>query len=1305
MVKSVSCSLLLAALIVAGSVSSAFAVSSDGSIFFDEFNDLSSWTVSTDCDPGAWVSDGILKFQSYDSGSGSWLGVFTTSPLNYGSTSEWVIEMKFLVGNANAISSTNRETALLMGMSSVGSGWTVDFGMLLMENVPGESFNLAWGKFYDPDNEPEIVGPVLSRNAWYTMTLHHTSDDTVDIYVDGTLVASKASFTGATKPAHIGIYEGSFATVAYIEVDYVSVGLPASGPSAAIPYITPRTGTYSEDQLVTITCATPGATIRYTTDGSTPTESSAVYTAPFIASPGTTITAKSWAAGYSPSAAASVTYYQNIMSNGSIFYDDFDDLSKWVIQETDCNPGLSVSGGIAKFDTTAGIYLNACTTEPLNYGGASEWVTQARFRVIGGNPLSYYEPPTVWRESGLLVGLKNRPYGTTVEYGLLLEQNGSAMFNLNWGRINNTQPETLALNLNLNQWYTVAMYHKPDSSVDIFLDGEYTTTKPAIEKDGSVQATYINLIESASLTSCNIDYDYISVGAPVTELSAAVPNITPGTGAYTGDQLVTITCSTPGATIRYTTDGSTPTESSTLYTAPFVASPGTTVKAIAWAVGYAPSAVAAVTYHIYVTSDGSVFYDDFNDLAQWTYEGDCIPGPTVAGSILNLDSTTGMYLNLFTTDALNYGTLGEWVTETRFRVIYGGPLSYYEPGNNLYRETGLLVGLNSKPSGWTADYGLLLETGTSSELFNLTWGEFNSTAPSALVTGLNKNQWYTAVLYHRVDGNVSIFLDGVYLGEKPAILFGGDSQAKYIGVVEGSFATSAIYDVDYISVGAPTSGGLKVAAPSISPGSGTYYLPQWVTITCSTEGATIRYTTDGTTPTESSAVYSAPFLANPGTTVTARAWAAGYEPSVFAKAVYSQADLDRPQYVKYSDSVVIDGSLADWSDADWAPLDQIYHGDPQDIDSGSEYAIKWGEAGERVYVAVKVLDTDHYFTDTYTDWDARDAVEIYLHTTGSSPDKSFALSEAAQQYTVGVKPSLTSFWTQLGYVGGAGEPHENAVPAGANFQAAATVSGMWIYYEAAMTPFEYFGEFAAQPSVISTLAGGQVIGVDVVAAGRDSSAYTGMRSENTKTGKSGDYSRFGRHLLLPPATAFGQVKEGLDGSWVSVSGTVTAAFHGYFYVESSDRSSGIRVVRPGYSATVGSAAFVSGTIDTAETGERYISAVTVHESAGTALEPLAMTNKALGGGAIGAQEGVSGAYGLNNIGLLVKTAGKVSNPTGATFVVSDGSGVALTVAVPDGQPLPAGGAYVSVTGISSCDKAGGNIERRLLVTGWAPAAQ
>ena len=90
-----------------------------------------------------------------------------------------------------------------------------------------------------------------------------------------------------------------------------------------------------------------------------------------------------------------------------------------------------------------------------------------------------------------------------------------------------------------------------------------------------------------------------------------------------------------------------------------------------------------------------------------------------------------------------------------------------------------------------------------------------------------------------------------------------------------------------------TSGGGQetVATPTFSPAAGTYFDAQNVSISCTTEGATIRYTLDETDPTESSAVYSTPISVNTTTTIKAKAFKSGYTASNVATATYTFPSL------------------------------------------------------------------------------------------------------------------------------------------------------------------------------------------------------------------------------------------------------------------------------------------------------------------------------------------------------------------------------------------------------------------------------
>jgi N-acetylneuraminic acid mutarotase len=83
-------------------------------------------------------------------------------------------------------------------------------------------------------------------------------------------------------------------------------------PPGATPEFSVPAGTYVSVQTVAISDATPGATIYYTVDGTTPTAGSAVYSGAIAVSKSETIQAIAVAAGYSASAVASAAFTINL---------------------------------------------------------------------------------------------------------------------------------------------------------------------------------------------------------------------------------------------------------------------------------------------------------------------------------------------------------------------------------------------------------------------------------------------------------------------------------------------------------------------------------------------------------------------------------------------------------------------------------------------------------------------------------------------------------------------------------------------------------------------------------------------------------------------------------------------------------------------------------------------------------------------------------------------------------------------------------------------------------------------------------
>jgi arabinan endo-1,5-alpha-L-arabinosidase len=108
----------------------------------------------------------------------------------------------------------------------------------------------------------------------------------------------------------------------------------------------------------------------------------------------------------------------------------------------------------------------------------------------------------------------------------------------------------------------------------------------------SLQAVWLVLFVAAVVAGCGGGSG--TTTPPIT--TVATPLISPAGGSYSTAQTVTITDSTSAATIYYTIDGTTPTTSSTKYTAALSVSSTETIKAIATATGDTNSAVATASY-------------------------------------------------------------------------------------------------------------------------------------------------------------------------------------------------------------------------------------------------------------------------------------------------------------------------------------------------------------------------------------------------------------------------------------------------------------------------------------------------------------------------------------------------------------------------------------------------------------------------------------------------------------------------------------------------------------------------------------
>lgn len=425
--------------------------------------------------------------------------------------------------------------------------------------------------------------------------------------------------------------------------------LPSQTVTAAYSFrvapltVSPQSGTYEGPVQFSASTTSPDVVLKFTTDGTDPTEASAEFRPPITLRTSTSARLRAFRSGWQPSAVAAVTYtitparptftvasgtYENLQTvaietatpNGVIRY-----------TTNGADPDLSSQVYAAPLSPLVATVIRARTYDALGATSGVSAVSVA-YTVAAA---SLQPPPGVYTSGPLAVRLSSATANAAIRYTLDgTTPNGASASVPNGATVLVDATRTLLVQPYVAGWPAVAVvggqyelrapapvvtpesgtYARPFSVVLSPAPGggvtRYTT-------DGTVPTAtsplWVGLSNPANGAYAFVFRTFAPGWTPsdsvyrdfvIVDSVAPMPAMNPGPGDHAAGVSISITSSDPTAAIRVTLDGSVPTEVSQAYSGPITLSTPTIVRARAFKAGSAPSNIAGGLYRLRLQAPG-----------------------------------------------------------------------------------------------------------------------------------------------------------------------------------------------------------------------------------------------------------------------------------------------------------------------------------------------------------------------------------------------------------------------------------------------------------------------------------------------------------------------------------------------------------------------------------------------------------------------------------------------------------------------------------------------------------------------------